>query len=255
MNHCAKYSLFIICIMLMLSCKKDALMTYEGRNSVYFVRLSSDITTLDSVPVNFGYIPDDITDTTLNISVALMGPLLGKELDYEIEVDPKGTTMLSSEYSLQERYIFPAGKPLSSMQVNIKKPANGTAVVLTLKNKPNSNFQNDLFGFSKDKRKAHAIRFYVNNTLIVPKGWSTSPEGNFFTGVFSKKKLLLLSELTIKETNDNKWTAQLVAESFEYNADIFGDFLNSYLNEMKAKGTPVLEADGSLMTAGAHYNK
>lgn len=254
MKYGKKYSIFIISSLLFFSCKKDMLMTFEAGNSLYFVLPASSTNTLDSIPIKMGYLPDSIEDTTINIFIALMGNILNKNVEFEIEVDPDSTTIQQSDYKFIGKYIFPIGKSLDTISINFKKPMDGAAMKLSLKFKPTTSLNNNIFEYSKDKKKSRTIRFFIDNILNIPKGWSTEPQGDYYVGVFSKKKLLLLSDLTIKATNDSKWTAELVAETFSYNNSAFGSFLNTYLNEMKQIGTPVLENDGSQMTAGPYYN-
>lgn len=244
----------IILLLFFAACKKDKLMTYEGVRSLHFKMQDNSTDKLDSIPVNLAYLPDEITDITVEVLVELMGPILDDGLEYEVEIDAENTSLPQSSYSFEGKYIFPRGKNVDTIRINLKEIAQGRVEKLALRLKSNSNFQNDTFQTSLSDNLSNRLQFYFSNVLEIPTGWSTDPLGDLYVGVFSKKKLLLLSELAIQITGDDMWTAEKISSSFMVNRSSFGSFLNDYLQSMREKGTPVLEKNGSLMKAGPYFD-
>jgi hypothetical protein len=85
----------------------------------------------------------------------------------------------------------------------------------------------------------------VDNRLNKPaKGWYDD-----FYGPFSTKKMLLLSELLelpVQELYTKITNADPGATTF------YANYLKTYLKDMEAAGTPVLEDDGTPMKMGKY---
>jgi hypothetical protein len=87
----------------------------------------------------------------------------------------------------------------------------------------------------------------VRHTVVISDKYVQLPgyrTGHF--GPFSEKKMRIILELSgLKLTDFNETMAVTVTKSI-------GQKLDRYLAEMKAKGEPVMEDDGTPMTAGEY---
>lgn len=241
--------LFFNLAVLLFSCKKSDLITYEGERSLYF-----SIASVDSINVSFAILSDNTKDSILKIPVGLLGNQLDAAVPYEIIVDNQLTTAVQgTDYELSGPLNFPAKKSSDTIYVKVlrTKAMASTQFSLGLQLKSSPQFNNSLLDINKAKNRSPKVRIYMNDILSPPGQWlksSTSPGTEYYLGRFTKKKLTLVTQLF------DFWTFREVYDNIYLYPDYFGGLLDSYLRAQKVGGTPVLEDDGTLMQSGPYFN-
>lgn len=224
-----------------VACKKSEIKTYDGKISVYFPRsLSSPY--LDTLAVTFTFAPLSTTDSLIKIPVRIAGEPVDKDRVYNLVINPNKTTAVAgSDYKLNDKrqFVIPAGKVTDTIYLDLlRTPALLTeqkAVSFTLL--PNENFQTDILFKVVNTitgQRVSNVDYTVsfNDILRKPGRWLDG-----YLGAFSRKKAFLMIELMGMDLAylDN---AAAVSDIIYY-----GKFMQRYLNEKKALGETVYEAD------------
>lgn len=237
-------TLFFSLIILLFSCKKDDLVTFEGKRFLYF-----SVGSTDSLSVDFSMLPDEVKDTVFKIPIALMGGSLDTSAPFDIVIDGQITTVLNgTDFVMPTQFSFPARK--SSDTVSVKFIRNTKLrtgeYVLGLELKPPLELDNTLF----DRNRARKIRIFLTDVLKPTAKWANTSDGlgtEYYLGRFTRKKIQLLASL-----KSNSSYLKVYAD-IDKNPKTYGILLNNYLKAQKAAGTPVEEDDGTLMTVGLFY--
>ncbi|WP_343561620.1 DUF4843 domain-containing protein [Sphingobacterium sp.] len=246
-----KFSIYILVFpsyMLLFSCKKSDLITYEGSRALYF-----SVASTDSISIDFSKLSDDVTDTIFKIPVGLLGRPLEIKETFEVAVNDSITTAIKdSEFELPEQFSFPSKKSSDTVAVKFIRTARMTQreFVLALELKSNAQFDNTLYDINKAKNRSRKIRIFVTDILKPTPKWLNTPDvlgTEHYLGRFTKKKIQVLVSVY-----DN-WSFNEIYDNIDTYASYFGDLLNHYLKAQKATGTPVLEDDGTLMEVGPFY--
>lgn len=241
------------------SCAKQELMTYEGKNLLLFTYSTQDKENLDSLNFSFAFLPDEIVDTTINLSVKLVGKFLDSPQPFRITVNTSESTGIENkDFSISKDHNFPDSTNIYNIKLKLNRPAvekpNYTVRVELL---PNEYFTNDIYNhLGNIDSVGRSLKFYVSNELSAPSTWYNKETGSYYLGDFSRKKLFLISKLYIEYSGDPYFSPRelwdLIGWYWYYDED-FGTLLFYYLEDQKNKGTPVLEADGSLMQVGEYF--
>jgi hypothetical protein len=263
------YTMIVLAIAALSSGCERELMSYEGVEGIYFAVQSGRVEGSEGgwpyspyTNVDFVKIVDDTY--TVNVKVMATGELKNYDRAFRLAVSPDSTTATAgADYeAIPAEVVMPAGSLITRVPVVLHRTATmatGT-VALALKLEENEHFQltfpnwgppRDLTdgpvyeGFDASR---HIIR--VNDILVQPANWTggfdqyaaDNPEFNML-GAFTRKKFLLLSELTGYVYIDFMTDPPM---SFGLQS-VLGRRLTNYLiAEYKARRA-VIEDDGRLM--------
>jgi hypothetical protein len=254
------------------SCKKE-MMNYEGSEGVYFaVQRASTSTGSDANGPYFNFTNLEFSkvkpdETTVNIKVAITGPLKAYDRPFRVEVNPDSTTArLGVHYkAVAPEVIIPANQTFAYVPVNLlRTPEMKTQIItLGLKLVPNQHFQLSFPEFDAIPGRTsfegavlqefdaslHTIR--INDFIVKPAIWPGSlTAANVETGswgVFTEKKIRLMFQLMNLTYSDfaSTETMPLVLQL------VIASQCANYLIERFNAKDPVLEDDGRLMFIGA----
>lgn len=234
---------------IMISSCTEKIKTYDGVAGIYFaMRVESSAVNADTMYSETSSVPFIITeaeDITFNLKVKILGPVSDHDRQVTIEIVPEETDALPGDYDqLQPSYTLPAGAVFGSIPITFHKSASleGTERQLTVRLVENSDFSLPIRMWENSSDEyvdvvKHTIMF--SDKYVQLPGYATG-----YFGPFSEKKMALLLEvLDLKITDFN--------EPMPYTkARALGQKFDRYLKEQAAKGEPVLEDDGTPMTAG-----
>jgi hypothetical protein len=248
MKTFSKYIALFFSVVLLFSCKKSDLITYDGSRALYF-----SVASADSVSVNFSILSDEVKDTIVKIPVGLLGLPLGAAAPFEVAVnDPITTAIKGSEFELPGQFSFLPQKSFDTVAVKFTRTARMAQgeFVLGLELKSNTQFNNALYDTNQAKNRSRKVRIFVTDILKPTPKWLNTPGvlgTEHYLGRFTKKKILVLVML------DDDWPFKTLYDNVDTYRSYYGNLLNNYLKAQKAAGTPVLEDDGTLMEVGPFY--
>ncbi|QPH41479.1 DUF4843 domain-containing protein [Pedobacter endophyticus] len=249
MRNYSVYTVFFFTFLLLFSCKKTKLITYEGENALYFA-----IPSTDSLRVDFSLLHDSVRESILKIPVGLLGRQIETATSYEIVIDDQLTTAIKgSDFEMPEQFSFPANKSRDTLSVKVTRTERlaKKEYVIGLELKSNSQFNNARLDPTSKKDQSPRVKIYITDLLAAPKEWATTPDRfgtEYYLGRFSKKKVLLIAEITKRSLNS-------VYRTIDTYRTYFSRQLYDYLVQQRKAGTPVLEEDGTLMKVGPYLEK
>nr|WP_295873899.1 DUF4843 domain-containing protein [uncultured Chitinophaga sp.] len=239
-------------LLLLASCRKAEIPFYETDNDVYF-SVVRDFVTYDTTIVTFAYTPST-RDTTMVLRVATLGKPVGRERNvrYRVIDTSANAATLHTHFDLPANLVVPPDSVNCYLPVVMHKTPDMAkrTFTITLQLEPNDDFHTRLQVLVKDKtnnRFTSLVRhvIVVDNRLNKPdRGWYDD-----FYGPFSTKKMLLMSsllELSVQELYSKIAKADPGATNF------YANYLKTYLKDMEAAGTPVLEDGGTPMKMGKY---
>lgn len=207
------------------SCKKQEIPVYSSPD---FIQFATAVT--DTITLSFFFYPN-----TDQVEVALPMKLIGflptEDLKYTMAVD-KESTALPAYYQLPASFIYGKGKAADTARIIIKKdPAmakKSFLLMLTITD------DGDIYpGQITNIRKVISM-----NDMVSKPEWWNAEMTNSYLGAYTELKYRKFMEVT--GVGDlslySKSQQRVYMLQFKY-----------YLMDMKAKGTPVLEADGTDM--------
>ena len=222
-----QYLIYITFLLLFFaSCKKEQIPLYS---SLDFIQFESDVK--DTLEVSFFFFPN--TDQIeIKLPIKLIGYMPTKDLKYKIEVDQKVTTALPSYYEMPTEFIYGKGNVSDTARLVIKKdPAMATQSFILVLDIAEGG---DVYpGQLTNIRKVISM----NDMVSQPTWWDAAME-RFYLGPYSELKYRKFMEVTgvgdLSQFDMSQQRTYML--QFKY-----------YLMDMKAEGTPVLEADGTDM--------
>lgn len=260
----------ILCLMVITtSCEKE-LMTYEGKDSIYF-DIRKEISWLDPATwshehyslVSFGSTLDDEIPLSLKIQASGMPSTIDRE--FSIIVVKDSTEIQDGDFAgLNPSYVIKAGETSTTVNLTFyrKEHMKGDTLRLQLGLVENEYFSlmytdygktpeqyeptsNPKFDFNHD---ASVHNIFVSDVMSRPNQWA----GNDATGIgslgaFSEKKWRLIMELTGTTIDDFSSASTMPAIRMK----AIGETLARYLLEKALAKEPVLEADGTMMYCNA----
>jgi hypothetical protein len=265
------YTMIVLTIAALSSGCERELMSYEGVEGIYFAVQEGSVYGNESnwpyspyTDVEFVKIADDTY--TANVKVMATGAMKNYDRTFRVVLYPDSTTATAgADYeAIPAEVVMPAGSLVSSVPLVLHRTAAmATGVVaIGLQLVANEHFQLTFPSWGPPKEltwgtvyegfdaSRHIVR--VNDILVQPAQWlggfyqyeAGNPEFNTF-GAFTRKKFLLLSELTdyvyIDFMTDPPMSLGLQA--------VLGRHLaNHLIAEYKARRA-VIEDDGRLMWA------
>jgi len=259
--------IFILAI-LIVSCKKETLMTYEASDNIYFnysyPTTSGPVYYADSLNVTFAFSDSTHQDSVLRIPVAITGTASNTDRSFDVTVDADATARPSTDYILPPTYIVHAGRTTDTILVTLKRtPALRTnTLFFTLRLKENNQFKtqityrsrvsNDLRSIAPgDTSLTQTFKVLMSDQLKEGQYWSGY---SYYFGDFSEKKVRLMNEITGLPLNF--WSVDLYSTSeHQANALYYGGLMFRYLSDQAYSGNVIMDADGvTPMTMGYYFN-
>lgn len=281
-----KSLLLSACLLTLGSCKEDGLDLYDSDSSVFFTLQRWDLsggigsdsnvkfpfeydgktydfewgtynrTVFDELRKSFYFDPADVTKDTVFIPLSIMGFPMDADRDVKFAVK-SGNAQEGIHYNILDSYI-PAGKTRGAIVVEVLRAGLSDNVTrhIDFSIEPNENFATryktiDRSSTSAIQASVLDFRLVISNDVLAPLYWPLDFIWENYLGKYSKKKFLLILELTggnpYDFSPDNILDLLPVSKLMGY-----GSILKSYLNEQSAAGTPVLEEDGTPMQAGQY---
>jgi hypothetical protein len=244
------YSLSILMLLIMVgSCKKSNLITYQGQPDIYFddaTRLPrpSEIIS-DSTIVSFAY--STVTDSVSRIVIGVAGAKANYDRAYKLVVDPKSTAVSGKHYdALPTSFTIKKNQLKDTVWLKMHRTADlqTTESILILNLQANENFVTSMADkvINKTTGKTYSFityKVYINDIVKRPSGWFDT-----YLGVFSRKKLFLMVDVLNVEPRF------FVGQPSLGILGAYGKYMQRYLNDQKAAGKTVLEDDGTEMIMG-----
>lgn len=240
------YIFLLIAAVTVAGCTKD-LKTYDGKPVVYFQYATETVAgraLTDSTIISFAYSAVTRTDSIIALPIKVTGLSAATNRTYQLAVAPASTATSKHYEFVNTDFTIGAGKYLDTVYIKLHRTTDmlSSTFVILLNLQANENFGVDVQ--SKLVTSSTAVStiiqtIKVNDILKQPKYWL-----DYYLGPFSRKKLYLMSDIlgiTIDKLDVSASVAELV---------FYGKFMQRYLNEQKAAGTPILEDDGTPMTMG-----
>ena len=251
------------------ACNYDSLMLFNEKPSVYYSLLvdvyttGEDNRTNDSINVKFFYTLENVV--LVNIPVSITGPLSNVDRYAAFEVNAEASTAVEGTHYefLANRITTPANSTGGTLTVRIiRSPdlqVDGKTLKLAVKLVPNEHFNTDynrkLLSTTTGKSK-QIIEFpiYVSDIITVPKHWNGgAPTDVYIFGPFSVKKCLLVCEVNnippsfldgepLVDVNGE--IRQITTANVMGITQTFAKWTQIYLNQQKALGNTIYEADG-----------
>lgn len=233
---------------LAFSCSSQ-LETYSGVSGIYFAMNTGSTAvnadTMYSETSSLPFIVTESTDSAFNLKVKILGAVSGRDRQIAVEVVPEESDALAGDYEpLQASYTLPAGTVFGNIPITFHRTASleGQERRLTVRLVENGDFSLPIRMW---RNSSYEYVDVVKHTIIFSDKYVQLPgytTGYF--GPFSEKKMALILEVLDLDISDFN-------EEMPYaRARALGQQFDRYLKEQKAAGNPVLEEDGSEMTAG-----
>lgn len=258
-----------ICLLALTGCEKE-LMTYEGKDCIYFdVRKGAEWIDKDLwshefySTVSFGSTLDD--DIPLSLKVQASGMPADYDREFSVVVAADSTELQSGDFDgLASTYVIKAGETSTNIDLTFHRTEHmyGDTLLLQLQLVENEHFSlmytdfgkapeqydptsNPVFDYNHD---ASVHNIFVFDVMSRPKQWAGSNvTGIGSLGAFSAKKWKLIMELT-GTTIDDFSSAKTMPSA---RMAAIGETLARYLIEKAIAREPVLDEDGTMMYCNA----
>lgn len=243
------------------ACKKEALLTYKSDDNIYFnfIEGTNPATNdlgrhQDSLDITFSFDDASITDTIINIPVAVTGEASSQNRNFTLVADPASTAKAGTDYELPSSYVIRAGLIQDTISIRFKRtPALKTNVLsLLLSLEDNDQFKTNLLYrnrspmsqsspiYTTDTVKMKTFKITLGDMLAAGPYWSSYYEYSF--GTFSEKKVRLMNQIVGMPLSF--WSKP--ANTAQERSDIayYGSFTARYLSDQAYAGNTIYEADG-----------
>jgi hypothetical protein len=249
-----KRSLYIsIIILIAVSCKRDALLTYNTADNVYFNYNRGFNVWLDSMDVSFANRDASVRDTFLLIPLAVTGVAAAADRPFKVVVDPASTALAGIHYELPEAVIH-AGKVQDTLRLHFKRAADLASgeKKLVLKLVANEFFKTDLpyrmiNGAAQDTLDLLSFSISASDLLVPGPYWDVY---STYFGKFSTRKVRFIHDLLgmpldfWSEAPNNQHRAAAI---------YYASATSRYLGDQAAQGNIIVDEDGTPMQMGPGY--
>ncbi len=249
-----KRSLYIpLLILIAASCKRDALITYNTADNVYFNYNTGFNVWRDSMGVSFANRDGSVRDTFLLIPLAVTGVASTTDRPFKLVVDPSSTAVAGTHYELPEPVIH-AGKVQDTLRLHFKRAADLASgeKKLVLKLVPNDFFKTDLQyrmvnGGAQDTLDMLRFSIVASDLLVSGPYWDLY---STYFGKFSIRKVHFIHDLLgmpldfWNEAPNNQDRAAAI---------YYASATSRYLGDQAAQGNIILDEDGTPMQMGPGY--
>ena len=225
------YIIVIGAIYSLYSCSKEEILTYNNNTSERFIYFEKS--EADSSDISFFTYPGEIE---INFPVVVKSSgFSNQDEEYKIVVMDEYTTALSSDYKIPDKLIFKAGAIKDTCYIKLKYSSkldsDKVRVVIKLANNEN---------FTEGESMYQVAIIWFHNIISQPDWW-TSTVTSYYLGTYSDLKYSLFNSIVgVDLTDADESTIRHYALVFK-----------QYLEEQKAAGNTVLEADKTEMTVVA----
>lgn len=264
-NICA-----VTCLMaLFLSCEKE-LMTYEGKDCLYF-DIRNEVAWLDPATwshehysvVSFGSTLED--EISLNLKVQASGMPSSVDREFKVVVVKDSTEVQDGDYDgLASSYVIKAGETNTIINLRFHRAdyMKNDTLKLQLGLVENEYFSLKYTDFGKAPEQydptpapwfdynhdASVHNIFVFDVMSRPKQWQGNDANGIGTfGAFSAKKWRLIMDLSGTTIDDFSSEKTMPAARMK----AIGETLARYLLEKASSREPVLEEDGTMMYCNA----
>lgn len=249
-----KIILVFLTFVSVLSCEKD-IKVYDGESNIYFLRsVSPDKVNsalfdkvYDSLVVTFAFDPLK-NDSLVRIPVSITGKPVNMDRDFNVAVSSLSTAVAGVHYeALPSSFTMHAGQVIDTIPVKLLRTpdmvSNEFTIMLELQ--PNEHFKTGMIdqvaNATTGQKLSHTtFKLKANDVLTKPSRWLDT-----YMGIFTRKKLLLLSELLDIPVDALNQTTTSISQVIFY-----AKYMQRYLNEKKAAGETIYEDDGTEMEMG-----
>lgn len=249
-----KRSLYIpLLILIAASCKRDALITYNTADNVYFNYNTGTNSWRDSMDVSFANRDASVQDTFLLIPLAVTGVAATTDRPFKLVVDPSSTAVAGIHYELPEPVIH-AGKVQDTLRLHFKRAADLASgeKKLVLKLVPNEFFKTDLpyrmiNGAAQDTLDMLSFSIVASDLLVSGPYWNLY---SVYFGKFSVRKVRFIHDLLgmpldfWSEAPNNQRQAAAI---------YYASATSRYLGDQAAQGNIIVDEDGTPMQMGPGY--
>lgn len=244
---------YIPLLLVIASCKKEKLLTYDTKASIYFNYVQQVTVRLDTLNIAFAYSPTTKKDSTILIPIQIAGAPSSQDREYSLSVDPASTAS-PDHYVLPSKFVIRAGKMTDSFPMRLLrvKDLQDTTKNIILNLRANDNFNTDLqkWPVTGDTINTLTLKINVSDILLAGPYW-TGVFAPYF-GNFSVKKVQLMNQIVGMPLDfpiNGIYSLTLSAD-----ASIYAITMSRYLKDQAAAGNTIYEADGvTPMTMGASY--
>lgn len=242
-------------LIVLYSCKKDQLLTYNMADSIYFQQGNLQYGNMDSLGLTLAYTDTSVHDSIVYVRVYVTGAPVNTDRPFKVSVDSSSTAILNKHFSLPSAFVVHAGLVVDSFPVTLYKTPDlqDTSVQVVLDMEPSAAFNTNLkwdwdYNNPSDTAMRSLLSYKIVFSDILSQGpWWASIYVYYF-GTYSVKKIELLNEyagmpLAFYMTADNS-----AAQSAYYAVT-----MARYLDQQAAAGDTVYEANGTVMTMASSY--
>ena len=256
----------IICLTALTSSCEKELMTYEGKDNLYF-DIRNEVAWIDPTlwshehfsTVSFGSTLDD--EITLNLKIQASGMPSSIDRPFSIAVVKDSTDLHDGDFEgLASSYIIKAGETSTNVELTFhrKEHMKNDTLKLQLGLIENEYFSLMHKNFGKAPEQyastsapwfdynhdATIHNIFVYDVMSRPARWQGNDANGLGTlGAFSAKKWLLMMELTGTTIDDFAQEATMPNQRMTAIAQT----LSKYLLEKASAREPILEEDGTMM--------
>ncbi len=232
-----------------VSCEKT-LSTYEGKPTIYFNEAGrlpnfSGEVLRDSTLLSFSLAKSQ--DSIVRMVITTIGEKKDFDRPYTLAINPASTAREGVHYQfLNHQQRIKKNELTDTVSIRFMRSADMqlNTFLLSFDLKDNDHFSTLMKSkiINNTTLKQHSFinyRWFVNDIIKKPARWLDG-----YLGVFSRKKLFLMVEVTGVDPAYMDTSISIV----ELTA--YGKYMQRYLNEQNSAGNPIYEEDGSLMVMG-----
>lgn len=261
----------ISCLVALITACEKELMTYEGKDSLYF-DIRNEVAWLDPdtwshehfSAVSFGSTMQN--DLELNLKVQASGMPSNIDREFEVIVVKDSTELQDGDFDgLESFYVIKAGETSTTINLTFHRKEYMTNDTLQLQlalveNKYFSLMYSDFgkapeqYDYTKNPKfdynhNASIHNIFVYDVMSKPNQWlgGANNSGLGVLGNFSAKKWKLMMELSGTVIDD--WSSALTMPNSRMQG--IGEILAVYLLEKARAKDPVLDEDGTMMYCSA----
>lgn len=247
-------------LLMVASCKKEALLTYKADDNIYFKYIigadpATDYLGLytDTLDFTFSFSEASVTDSILNLPVGVTGVVSSQDRTFVLAVDPASTAKPGVNYEMPPSFLMRAGLISDTIRIRIKRTPElkTTALSLVLRLQENDQFKMQIEYRPRNPRspinisdgdsvKTLSFKLSIADMLAPGPYWAQHYEYSF--GTFSEKKVRLMNQITGMPLSF--WSKPLNTAQERSDAAYYGSLMARYLSDQAFAGNIILEADG-----------
>lgn len=241
------------------SCRKDAIMTYDATDNIYFdyrrdvkPDLNQPGYPVDSLAYTFAYSNASVKEAIIPIPIAIMGNPKTQDRNYQLVVDPDASMQPGIHYEIPQ-LVIRSGRVKDTLFLKLKRTEDlqQSVVRMRLRLQPNQHFSTGVEKRLSLNDTIQALTFKVSVTDELNAGPNWSQYATYF-GTFSKKKMLLMHDVVGIPLDF--WSASSLPGEARAAATYYAAAMSRYLKEATLAGNTIYDEDGvTPMKMGADF--